>query len=98
MGPAHGNDAGAACYDGCGCAPAALRGTAFGFFNLVSGVAMLVASILGAALGQIRRAPDLLRGGRIHAACARLAAAASDFIQSILTSNQVGHPEDSPPC
>ncbi len=31
-------------------APAALRGTAFGFFNLVSGVAMLVSSIVAGAL------------------------------------------------
>ena len=31
-------------------APVALRGTAFGFFNLVSGVAMLVASILAGLL------------------------------------------------
>lgn len=31
-------------------APAALRGTAFGFFNLVSGVAMLVASVVAGLL------------------------------------------------
>ena len=31
-------------------APAALRGTAFGMFNLVTGVAMLVASILAGGL------------------------------------------------
>jgi MFS family permease len=33
-----------------GAAPAHLRGTAFGFFNLVSGVAMLVASVLAGLL------------------------------------------------
>jgi len=31
-------------------APAALRGTAFGFFNFVSGIAMLVASVLAGGL------------------------------------------------
>ena len=31
-------------------APAHLRGTAFGFFNLVSGVAMLIASVLAGLL------------------------------------------------
>ncbi len=33
-----------------GAAPARLRGTAFGFFNLVSGVAMLIASVLAGLL------------------------------------------------
>jgi MFS family permease len=33
-----------------GAAPAHLRGTAFGFFNLVSGVAMLIASVLAGLL------------------------------------------------
>jgi MFS family permease len=33
-----------------GAAPAHLRGTAFGFFNLVSGVAMLNASVLAGLL------------------------------------------------
>ena len=33
-----------------GAAPAQLRGTAFGFFNLVSGVAMLIASVLAGLL------------------------------------------------
>ncbi|MGH8649503.1 MAG: MFS transporter, partial [Burkholderiales bacterium] len=33
-----------------GAAPAHLRGTAFGFFNLVSGIAMLIASILAGLL------------------------------------------------
>jgi MFS family permease len=31
-------------------APAALRGTAYGFFNLCSGIAMLVASVLAGEL------------------------------------------------
>jgi MFS family permease len=33
-----------------GAAPAHLRGTAFGFFNLVSGVALLIASVLAGLL------------------------------------------------
>jgi MFS family permease len=33
-----------------GAAPAQLRGTAFGFFNLVSGAAMLIASVLAGLL------------------------------------------------
>jgi MFS family permease len=33
-----------------GCAPADLRGTAFGFFNLVSGIALLLASIIAGLL------------------------------------------------
>jgi MFS family permease len=33
-----------------GTAPATLRGTAFGFFNFVSGIAMLIASVLAGAL------------------------------------------------
>jgi MFS family permease len=33
-----------------GAAPAHLRGTAFGFFNLVSGIAMLIASVLAGLL------------------------------------------------
>ncbi len=60
-------------------APAELRGTAFGFFNLVSGIALLIASALagllwdtlgapvtfaaGAALSAIALAAILLRGG-----------------------------------
>ena len=34
-------------------APAALRGTAFGMFNLVTGLAMLAASILAGALWDV---------------------------------------------
>jgi MFS family permease len=34
-------------------APADLRGTAFGIFNLVSGAALLVASVLAGALWQL---------------------------------------------
>jgi MFS family permease len=33
-------------------APAALRGTAFGLFNLVSGIALLLASLIAGALWQ----------------------------------------------
>jgi MFS family permease len=33
-----------------GAAPANLRGTAFGFFNLASGIAMLIASVLAGLL------------------------------------------------
>ncbi|MFC3119700.1 MFS transporter [Jhaorihella thermophila] len=47
-------------------APADLRGTAFGMFNLVSGVALLGASALaGVALGSVRRAGNLCDGGQL---------------------------------
>ena len=46
MGPAHGADAGRAGCAGRTAAPADLRGTAFGVFNLVSGVALVAASVM----------------------------------------------------
>ena len=44
-------------------APADLRGTAFGFFNLVSGVAMLVASVLAGLLWDTLGAPATFVAG-----------------------------------
>jgi len=46
-------------------APVDLRGTAYGFFNLVSGVAMLAASILAGLLWDLRRQLHLFRGRRL---------------------------------
>lgn len=44
-------------------APADLRGTAYGFFNLVSGIAMLIASILAGALWDCLGAASTFRAG-----------------------------------
>jgi MFS family permease len=44
-------------------APADLRGTAFGVFNLVSGVALLVASVLAGALWDSIGAPATFVAG-----------------------------------
>jgi MFS family permease len=44
-------------------APADLRGTAFGFFNLVSGAAMLVASVLAGLLWDHWGAPATFHAG-----------------------------------
>ena len=46
-----------------GAAPAHLRGTAFGFFNLVSGVAMLIASVLAGLLWDELGAPVTFYAG-----------------------------------
>lgn len=51
-------------------APADLRGTAFGFFNLVSGVALLVASVLAGLLWDRWGAPVTFIGGAVLAAVA----------------------------
>ena len=53
-------------------APAALRGTAFGVFNLAGGVALLLASVIAGALWQAY-GPSVTFGA--GAACAGLAAA-----------------------
>lgn len=51
-----------------GAAPADLRGTAFGFFNLVSGLAMLIASALAGLLwDQFGAAQTFLAGGAFSA-------------------------------
>jgi predicted MFS family arabinose efflux permease len=44
-------------------APATLKGTAFGFFNLVSGVAMLLASVVAGVLWQRLGAPATFYAG-----------------------------------
>jgi MFS family permease len=53
-------------------APADLRGTAFGLFNLVSGVAMLVASVVAGWLWETQGASFTFVGGAIFAVMALL--------------------------
>ncbi|MGH8119171.1 MAG: MFS transporter, partial [Gammaproteobacteria bacterium] len=48
--------------------PAALRGTAFGMFNLVTGVALLLASVIAGALWSAFGAPVTFFAGAIFAA------------------------------
>jgi MFS family permease len=55
-----------------GAAPANLRGTAFGFFSLVSGIAMLVASVLAGLLWDQIGAAVTFYAGAIFAAVALL--------------------------
>jgi len=43
--------------------PSDMKGTAFGFFNLVSGLAMLLASILAGSLWQYRGASTTFYAG-----------------------------------
>jgi MFS family permease len=57
-------------------APAALRGTAFGLFNLASGVAMLLASVLAGALWEVAGAAATFWAGAAFAGAALLALAA----------------------
>ena len=48
-------------------APPELRGTAFGMFNLVTGLALLAASLIaGSALGDGRAARHFSRRRRLH--------------------------------
>ncbi len=54
-------------------APADLRGTAFGFFNLVSGVALLIASALAGLLWDQLGAPQTFIAGAVFSAIALLA-------------------------
>ena len=56
-------------------APADLRGTAFGFFNLVSGVAMLVASALAGLLWDRFGASQTFLAGAVFSALALVAIA-----------------------
>lgn len=51
-------------------APVALRGTAFGLFNLVSGLAMLLASVIAGALWQTLGAPATFIAGAVFATVA----------------------------
>jgi MFS family permease len=55
-------------------APADLRGTAFGVFNLGSGVAMLVASVVAGALWDSFGAASTFYAGAVFCLCAMLAA------------------------
>jgi MFS family permease len=52
------------------CAPPALRGTGFGLFNLASGLAMLIASVLAGALWDAFGAATTFQAGAAFAACA----------------------------
>lgn len=54
-------------------APADLRGTAFGFFNLVSGAAMLLASVVAGALWQTIGASATFQAGAVFCVLALLA-------------------------
>jgi MFS family permease len=54
--------------------PAALRGTAFGVFNLASGIAMLVASALAGALWQFVGPAATFWAGALLAGISALAA------------------------
>ena len=54
-------------------APAPIRGTAFGIFNLVSGAALLLASVVAGALWDIAGAPATFLGGAVFAASAAVA-------------------------
>jgi MFS family permease len=54
-------------------APAELRGTAFGFFNLVSGIAMLIASVLAGVLWDRLGANFTFYAGALFAAAALVA-------------------------
>jgi predicted MFS family arabinose efflux permease len=53
-----------------GAAPAHLRGTAFGFFNLVSGVAMLIASVLAGLLWDTLGAATTFYAGAVFSVLA----------------------------
>ena len=55
-----------------GTAPAHLRGTAFGFFNLVSGIAMLIASVLAGLLWDLLGAAATFYAGAVFAVMALL--------------------------
>ena len=54
------------------CAPAELRGTAFGVFNLASGVAMLAASVIAGLLWDLLGAASTFQAGLVFAAAALL--------------------------
>jgi MFS family permease len=55
-------------------APATLRGTAFGMFNLISGVAMLVASVVAGALWDGFGAASTFYAGAVFCVLAMVAA------------------------
>ena len=49
-------------------APEKLRGTAFGLFHLISGVALLLASVIAGAMWQVYGAPATFFAGAVFAA------------------------------
>jgi MFS family permease len=53
-------------------APVELRGTAFGVFNLVSGVALLMASVIAGSLWSVFGAPATFIAGASFAALAAM--------------------------
>lgn len=61
-------------------APAELRGTAYGIFNLLSGLAMLVASVLAGALWDIIGSPATFLAGAVFTALALAGLAATGRI------------------
>jgi MFS family permease len=53
-------------------APAVLRGTAFGIFNLTSGISTLVASVMAGVLWQVIGPPATFFAGAVFAALAAM--------------------------
>jgi hypothetical protein len=73
-------------------APAHLRGTAFGFFNLASGIAMLVASVLAGLLwDQLGPGRDLLRRRHFLSGRCADARAAKQALTCRLTQYRLAH-------
>ncbi|MCK0507512.1 hypothetical protein [Aromatoleum anaerobium] len=70
MGTAHGDDAGLLAALVADAAPAALRGTAFGLFNLVGGLALLAASVIAGALWDAYGSATTFIAGAVFAAVA----------------------------
>ncbi len=67
-------------------APADLRGSAFGFFNLMSGIAMLIASVLAGILWDQLGAPAAFCAGALFAAAAMLMLAKPPRLGNVATS------------
>jgi MFS family permease len=57
---------------GCNSAPAELRGSAFGIFNLTCGISMLLASFVAGYLWQVSAPRAIFFGGTIFAALAAI--------------------------
>ncbi len=83
VGPAYGLDPGNPAALIADAAPADLRGTAFGMFNLVTGVAMLLASVVAGALWDIAGAQMTFLAG---AALTALAFGVLPFVRAMLSS------------
>jgi MFS family permease len=64
-----------------GAAPEDLRGTAFGFFNLVSGIAMLIASAIAGLLWDSFGASFTFYAGAVFAALALMGVALNEWRQ-----------------